>query len=414
MTENSNLVSSTQEIIEEALHNLGFDNGMFDLIKEPLRFLEVRIPVKMDDGTVKTFTGYRSQHNDAVGPTKGGIRFHPDVTKEEVKALSMWMTLKSGIVDLPYGGGKGAIICDPRQLSQLELERLSRGYVRAISQFVGPDSDIPAPDVYTNAQIMSWMMDEYSKISRANAFGFITGKPVALGGSEGREQATALGAVITIEEAIKRLGRDIKGARVVVQGFGNAGSFIAKILYDKGAKIVGVSESLAGVYDANGLDIDRLIELRAEHGRFTNVIDDTISNDELLEVDCDILVPAAIANQITIDNAHKIKASIIAEAANGPTTKEATRILTERNVLLIPDVLASAGGVTVSYFEWVQNKQGLYWSEKEVNERLRVKMVEAFNTIYDLAQDRNIDMRLAAYVIGVKRTAEATRFRGWA
>ncbi|MCD9054434.1 Glu/Leu/Phe/Val dehydrogenase [Staphylococcus arlettae] len=414
MTENSNLVSSTQEIIEEALHNLGFDNGMFDLIKEPLRFLEVRIPVKMDDGTVKTFTGYRSQHNDAVGPTKGGIRFHPDVTKEEVKALSMWMTLKSGIVDLPYGGGKGAIICDPRQLSQLELERLSRGYVRAISQFVGPDSDIPAPDVYTNAQIMSWMMDEYSKISRANAFGFITGKPVALGGSEGREQATALGAVITIEEAIKRLGRDIKGARVVVQGFGNAGSFIAKILYDKGAKIVGVSESLAGVYDANGLDIDRLIELRAEHGRFTNVIDDTISNDELLEVDCDILVPAAIANQITIDNAHKIKASIIAEAANGPTTKEATRILNERNVLLIPDVLASAGGVTVSYFEWVQNKQGLYWSQEEVNERLSVKMVEAFNTIYDLAQDRNIDMRLAAYVIGVKRTAEATRFRGWA
>ena len=414
MTENSNLVSSTQEIIEEALHNLGFDNGMFDLIKEPLRFLEVRIPVKMDDGTVKTFTGYRSQHNDAVGPTKGGIRFHPDVTKEEVKALSMWMTLKSGIVDLPYGGGKGAIICDPRQLSQLELERLSRGYVRAISQFVGPDSDIPAPDVYTNAQIMSWMMDEYSKFSRANAFGFITGKPVALGGSEGREQATALGAVITIEEAIKRLGRDIKGARVVVQGFGNAGSFIAKILYDKGAKIVGVSESLAGVYDANGLDIDRLIELRAEHGRFTNVIDDTISNDELLEVDCDILVPAAIANQITIDNAHKIKASIIAEAANGPTTKEATRILTERNVLLIPDVLASAGGVTVSYFEWVQNKQGLYWSQEEVNERLSVKMVEAFNTIYDLAQDRNIDMRLAAYVIGVKRTAEATRFRGWA
>ena len=414
MTENSNLVSSTQEIIEEALHNLGFDNGMFDLIKEPLRFREVRIPVKMDDGTVKTFTGYRSQHNDAVGPTKGGIRFHPDVTKEEVKALSMWMTLKSGIVDLPYGGGKGAIICDPRQLSQLELERLSRGYVRAISQFVGPDSDIPAPDVYTNAQIMSWMMDEYSKISRANAFGFITGKPVALGGSEGREQATALGAVITIEEAIKRLGRDIKGARVVVQGFGNAGSFIAKILYDKGAKIVGVSESLAGVYDANGLDIDRLIELRAEHGRFTNVIDDTISNDELLEVDCDILVPAAIANQITIDNAHKIKASIIAEAANGPTTKEATRILTERNVLLIPDVLASAGGVTVSYFEWVQNKQGLYWSQEEVNERLSVKMVEAFNTIYDLAQDRNIDMRLAAYVIGVKRTAEATRFRGWA
>ena len=414
MTENSNLVSSTQEIIEEALHNLGFDNGMFDLIKEPLRFLEVRIPVKMDDGTVKTFTGYRSQHNDAVGPTKGGIRFHPDVTKEEVKALSMWMTLKSGIVDLPYGGGKGAIICDPRQLSQLELERLSRGYVRAISQFVGPDSDIPAPDVYTNAQIMSWMMDEYSKISRANAFGFITGKPVALGGSEGREQATALGAVITIEEAIKRLGRDIKDARVVVQGFGNAGSFIAKILYDKGAKIVGVSESLAGVYDPNGLDVDRLIELRGEHGRFTNVIDDTLSNDELLEMDCDILVPAAIANQITIDNAHKIKASIIAEAANGPTTKEATRILNERDVLLIPDVLASAGGVTVSYFEWVQNKQGLYWSEKEVNERLRVKMVEAFNTIYDLAQDRNIDMRLAAYVIGVKRTAEATRFRGWA
>ncbi|MDH9161201.1 Glu/Leu/Phe/Val dehydrogenase [Staphylococcus succinus] len=414
MVDHNNLVSSTQQITKEALNKLGFEEGMYELIKEPLRFLEVRIPIRMDDGTMQTFTGYRAQHNHAVGPTKGGIRFHPDVTKEEVKALSMWMTLKCGIANLPYGGGKGGIICDPRQMSNQELERLSRAYVRAISQFVGPSSDIPAPDVYTNPQIMSWMMDEYSMINRSNAFAFITGKPLALGGSLGRNRATALGAVITIEEATKRRNISINNSRVVIQGFGNAGSFIAKILHDMGAKIVAISESYGALYDSNGLDIDHLIELKEQHGRVTHLFDDVISNKDLLKLDCDILVPAALSNQITADNANDIKANIIAEAANGPTTQEATRILNERGILLIPDVLASAGGVTVSYFEWVQNNQGYYWSEEEVNTKLRHKMVDAFNNIYDLAHDRKIDMRLAAYVIGIKRTAEASRFRGWA
>ncbi|MCH9548502.1 Glu/Leu/Phe/Val dehydrogenase [Staphylococcus epidermidis] len=414
MTENNNLVTSTQGIIKEVLHKLGFDDGMYDLIKEPIRFLQVRIPVRMDDGTVKTFTGYRAQHNDAVGPTKGGVRFHPEVDEEEVKALSMWMTLKCGIVNLPYGGGKGGIVCDPRQMSIHEVERLSRGYVRAISQFVGPNKDIPAPDVFTNSQIMAWMMDEYSALDKFNSPGFITGKPIVLGGSQGRDRSTALGVVIAIEQAAKRRGMDIKDAKIVIQGFGNAGSFLAKFLYDLGAKVVGISDAYGALHDPNGLDIDYLLDRRDSFGTVTNLFEDTISNKELFELDCDILVPAAISNQITEDNAHDIKASIVVEAANGPTTPEATRILTERDILLVPDVLASAGGVTVSYFEWVQNNQGYYWTEEEVNDKLREKLVTAFDTIYELSQNRKIDMRLAAYIVGIKRTAEAARYRGWA
>ncbi|MEB6214978.1 Glu/Leu/Phe/Val dehydrogenase [Mammaliicoccus sciuri] len=414
MSENLNLVSSTQEIIGEALNKLGFDEGMYDLIKEPMRLLTVRIPVRMDDGSVKTFTGYRAQHNDAVGPTKGGVRFHPDVDVEEVTALSMWMTLKCGIVDLPYGGGKGGIVCDPRQMSIHEVERLSRGYVRAISQIVGPTKDIPAPDVFTNSQIMAWMMDEYSQMDEFNSPGFITGKPIVLGGSQGRDRSTALGVVIAIEEAAKRRGKTIEGSRVVIQGFGNAGSFLAKFLYDQGAKIVGISDAYGALHDPEGLDIDYLLDRRDSFGTVTNLFDDTISNKELFEIDCDILVPAAISNQITEENANDIKAEIVVEAANGPTTMAATKILSERGILLVPDVLASAGGVTVSYFEWVQNNQGYYWTEEEVNEKLREKLVKAFDTIYNLSENRKIDMRLAAYIVGIKRTAEAARYRGWA
>ncbi|UTH17022.1 Glu/Leu/Phe/Val family dehydrogenase [Macrococcus epidermidis] len=415
MSENTtSLVSSTQNIIHEALDKLGFDEGMYDLVKEPLRLLTVRIPVKMDDGTVKTFTGYRAQHNDAVGPTKGGVRFHPDVDEDEVKALSMWMTLKCGIVDLPYGGGKGGIVCDPRQMSIHEVERLSRGYVRAISQIVGPTKDIPAPDVFTNSQIMAWMMDEYSMMDAFNSPGFITGKPIVLGGSQGRDRSTALGVVIAIEEAAKRRGKQIEDSRVVIQGFGNAGSFLAKFLYDMGAKVVGISDAHGALHDPNGLDIDYLLDRRDSFGTVTNLFEDTITNKELFELDCDILVPAAISNQITKDNAHDIKAEIVVEAANGPTTPEATKILTERGILLVPDVLASAGGVTVSYFEWVQNNQGYYWTEEEVNEKLREKLVKAFDNVYSLAEARKVDMRLAAYIVGIKRTAEAVRYRGWA
>lgn len=413
MAENLNLFTSTQDVIQEALHKLGYDEGMFELLKEPLRMLEVRIPIKMDDGSVKVFTGYRSQHNDAVGPTKGGVRFHPMVTEDEMKALSMWMTLKCGIVDLPYGGAKGGIVCDPRQMSMNEIEKLSRGYVRAISQFVGPAKDIPAPDVFTNSQIMAWMMDEYSRIDEFNSPGFITGKPIVLGGSQGRDRATAQGVTICVEEAAKKRGIEMKDARIVIQGFGNAGSFLAKFMSDAGAKVIAISDAYGALHDPNGLDIDYLLDRRDSFGTVTTLFENTITNQELLELECDILVPAAIENQITAENAHKIKASIIVEAANGPTTTEATRILTERGILLVPDVLASAGGVTVSYFEWVQNNQGYYWTEEEVNEKLYKKMIAAFENVYTVSTTRNIDMRLAAYMVGVRKTAEASRFRGW-
>ncbi|TSI03888.1 Glu/Leu/Phe/Val dehydrogenase [Lysinibacillus sp. BW-2-10] len=413
MSENLNLFTSTQDVIKEALNKLGYDEAMYDLLKEPLRMLHVRIPVDMDDGTTKVFTAYRAQHNDAVGPTKGGVRFHPGVNEDEVKALSMWMTLKCGIVDLPYGGGKGGIICDPRQMSMRELERLSRGYVRAISQIVGPTKDIPAPDVFTNAQIMAWMMDEYSRMDEFNSPGFITGKPIVLGGSQGRDRATAEGVTIVIQEAAKKRNIEIKGARVVIQGFGNAGSFLAKFMSDLGAKVIGISDAYGALHDPSGLDIEYLLDRRDSFGTVTTLFENTITNQELLELDCDILVPAAIENQITAENAHNIKANIVVEAANGPTTAEATKILTERGILLVPDVLASAGGVTVSYFEWVQNNQGYYWTAEEVREKLYKKMVDAFENVYTTATSRNINMRLAAYMVGVRRTAEASRFRGW-
>ncbi|TQK63493.1 glutamate dehydrogenase (NAD) [Brevibacillus sp. AG162] len=411
--ESLNLLHSTQTVIKEALEKLGYQESMFELLKEPLRVLTVRIPVRMDNGEVKVFTGYRAQHNDAVGPTKGGIRFHPEVTEDEVKALSIWMSLKAGIVDLPYGGGKGGIICDPREMSFRELERLSRGYVRAISQLVGPTKDIPAPDVFTNSQIMAWMMDEYSRIREFDSPGFITGKPIALGGSHGRETATAKGVTICIREAAKRRNIDVKGARVVVQGFGNAGSYLAKFMHDAGAKVVGISDAYGALHDPNGLDIDYLLDRRDSFGTVTKLFNNTITNKELLELECDILVPAAIENQITAANAHNIKAQIVVEAANGPTTLEATKILTERGILLVPDVLASAGGVTVSYFEWVQNNQGYYWSEEEVEEKLEKVMVRSFESVYNMSQTRRVDMRLSAYMVGARKMAEASRFRGW-
>lgn len=411
--ENLNVLTQTQLVIEEALNKLGFGDEMYELLKEPLRVLTVRIPVRMDDGTTKVFTGYRAQHNDAVGPTKGGIRFHPNVTEDEVKALAIWMSLKCGIAQLPYGGGKGGIICDPREMSFRELERLSRGYVRAISQLVGPAKDIPAPDVFTNSQIMAWMMDEYSRIREHDSPGFITGKPVVLGGSLGRDSATARGVTIAIQEAAKVRGIDLKGARVVVQGFGNAGGYLAKFMHDTGAKVVGISDAYGGLYDPEGLDIDYLLDRRDSFGTVTKLFKNTISNQELLELDCDILVPAAIENQITSKNANNIKAKIVVEAANGPTTLEATKILTERGILLVPDVLGNAGGVIVSYFEWVQNNEGLYWSEEEVDRRLKEILVKSFQTVYETANVRKIDMRLAAYMVGVRRLAEAVQLRGW-
>lgn len=411
--ENMNVLERTQQIIQNAIEKMGYDSTFYELLKEPLRLLTVRIPVRMDNGSVKVFTAYRAQHNDAVGPTKGGIRFHPDVTEDEVKALSMWMSIKCGIAGLPYGGGKGGIQCDPRSLSLAELERLSRGYVRAISQVVGPAKDIPAPDVFTNAQIMAWMMDEYSQIREFDSPGFITGKPIVLGGSAGRESSTATGVTMLIKESAKLAGIDLKGAKVIIQGFGNAGSFLSKFLHDAGAKIVGISDAYGALYDSDGLDIQHLLDKRDSFGTVTNLFSNTISNQELLIKDCDILVPAAIENQITGENAPQIKAKIVVEAANGPTTLTATEILTERGILLVPDVLASSGGVIVSYFEWVQNNQGYYWSGEEVESKLEQIIVKSFYNVYETSRQKKIDMRLSAYILGLKQMVEAIKWRGW-
>lgn len=411
--ENVDVLARTQLVIETALKKMGYGDSLYELLKEPLRLLTVRIPLKMDDGSVKVLTGYRAQHNDAVGPTKGGVRFHPDVTEEEVKALSMWMSIKCGITNLPYGGGKGGIQCDPRSMSFPELERLSRGYVRAISQVVGPTKDIPAPDVFTNSQIMAWMMDEYSHIREFDSPGFITGKPLVLGGSIGRETSTALGVSIVMNEAAKVLGIPIQGAKIIVQGFGNAGSYLAKFVHDAGAKVVGISDAGGALYDPNGLDIDYLLDRRDSFGTVTNLFPSRITNKELLVQECDILVPAAIENQITEENAWQIKAKLLVEAANGPTTTIATEILTQRGIMIVPDVLASAGGVVVSYFEWVQNNQGYYWTEEEVNERLHKILVDSFHNVYRTSQEKKVDMRLSAYMVGLKRMAEAVKWRGW-
>jgi glutamate dehydrogenase len=411
--ETLNLLTNTQIVINEALKKLGYPDTIFEVLKEPLRTIQVRIPVRMDDGSTKIFTGYRAQHNDAIGPTKGGVRFHPNIEEDEVKALSIWMSLKCGIADLPFGGGKGAVVCNPRALSFGELERISRGYVRAISQLVGPTKDIPAPDVYTNSQIMAWMMDEYSRLRQNDSPGFITGKPLALRGLEGRERASARAVAICIEEAAKKRGLKLKGARVIVQGFGNAGSFAAKFMHDAGAVVVGISDVYGALYDPSGLNIDYLLSRRDSFGTVTTLFDGIISNEELLVQDCDILVPAAISKQITAENADNIHAKIVVEAASGPTSLEATRILTERGILVVPDVLAGSGGVIASYFEWVQNKQGYYWSEEEIIEKLQEKLVRSFNQIYELAENRNVTMRLAAYMVGIKNMAEAMQFRGW-
>lgn len=407
------MLHTTQQAIKQALQLLGYGDDYFELLKEPMRLLTVRIPVRMDDGKVQVFTGYRAQHTDAVGPTKGGIRFHPNVTAEEVSALSLWMTLKCGIFDLPYGGGKGGIVCDPRTMSFYELERLARGYVRAISQIVGPNKDIPAPDVYTNAQIMAWMLDEYSRIREYDSPGFITGKPIVLGGSQGREKATSLGTAIAVRETARIQGMDLRQTRVCIQGFGNVGSHLAEILYNWGVKVVGISDVNGGIYDKQGLNIPEICDKRDSFGSVTHLYPNRLTHSDFLTSFCDILVPAALENQITSEIADHIQAKIIIEAANGPTTAEASELLHQRGVLIIPDVLANAGGVTVSYFEWVQNNQGHYWSEESVNHQLEQLMVGAVKKVLDLSKSRQITPRLAAYMIGIRKYAEASKFRGW-
>jgi glutamate dehydrogenase (NAD(P)+) len=396
-----------------AAKRLNLDEAMRRVLREPRRELTVHFPVKMDDGSVQVFTGYRVQHNLGRGPAKGGIRYHQDVSLDEVKALAMWMTWKCAVVGIPYGGGKGGVIVDPKKLSQKELEALTRRFFTEIEVLVGPEKDIPAPDVNTNAQVMAWMMDTYSMHMGYTVPGVVTGKPISLGGSEGRNEATARGTVYCIVEAVRHLGIELDKARVSIQGFGNAGSIAAQLISAEKATVVAVSDSTGGIHNPNGLDINRVIAWKQEHGTvqgFPGSKD--ISNEQVLEVDCDILIPAALENQITERNAGNIKARLIAEAANGPTTPEADEILWKAGKFMIPDILCNAGGVTVSYFEWVQDLNRDHWSEQVVNEKLKGIMVKAFQETLAIARREQINMRTAAYLLAVKRVAEATQMRG--
>ena len=402
-----------QQQFDIAADRLNLEPGLRRVLREPRRELTVHFPVKMDDGSVQVYTGYRVQHNLGRGPAKGGIRFHQDVSLDEVKALAMWMTWKCAVVGIPYGGGKGGVVIDPKKLSMKELEALTRRFTTEIEVLIGPERDIPAPDVNTNAQVMAWMMDTYSMHVGHTVPGVVTGKPISLGGSEGRNEATARGCVYTVVEAAKHLGMDLRTARVAVQGFGNAGSIAAHLIDHEGATVVAVSDSVGGIRNMDGLNVDRVIAWKQEHGTvqgFPGATD--ISNAEVLEVDCDILIPAALENQISSANAERIKAKVIAEAANGPTTPDADDILYSRGIFLIPDILCNAGGVTVSYFEWVQDLNRDHWSEEVVNGKLHEIMTRAFSETLAISERDQVHMRLAAYLLAVERVASATSMRG--
>jgi len=408
--------------LKKAINVLNYPDrdSVYARLSVPERILEVAIPVKMDDGTIKVFKGFRSQHNSARGPYKGGIRYHPQVTKEEVIALSMWMTWKCALADIPYGGGKGGVAVDPHQLSPRELEQLSRNYFRAIAPIVSPDIDIPAPDVYTDPQIMAWFFDEYSKYAGYNAFGVVTAKPLELFGSLGRIYSTGYGTAVAAREAAKVAGINLQGATVSIQGYGNAGYYAAKFLHEWGAKIVAVSDTKGTIINWNGLDPDKLHEWKTTKSAKRSVIDYPDAEQRLegdttapLFLNVDILIPAALENQITGENADKVAAKVIAEAANGPTTVEADEILDKRGVIIAPDFQANAGGVIVSYFEWVQNRQGISWTEEEVKRRLEEKIVASFHAMYEAKQKYNVDWRTAAYIVAVDRVVKAMRLRGW-
>ena len=386
-------------------------------LKHPKAIVQVAVPVRMDDGSLQIFEGYRVRHDDSRGPGKGGIRFHPDVNLHEVKALAFWMTCKCAVVGIPYGGAKGGVAVNPKELSRLELERLSRGFIRQIGEFIGPETDIPAPDVYTNAMIMGWMMDEYSKMQGQRTPAVITGKPIPLGGSLGREDATGRGAYYCIKELERRKGWDPGQVRVAVQGFGNAGQHVARLLHEDGYRVVAVSDSKGGIFKEDGFDVPSLIRFKNESRQLKAVYCDgsvcemvdaaTISNEELLSLDVDVLIPAALENVITGENAGRVKAPVIVEVANGPTTSDGDAVLNDAGKIVVPDILANAGGVTVSYFEWVQNKQGYYWTEPQVRERLQEIMSREFDAVYQLADRHGIDMRTAAYAQALTRIGQA-------
>lgn len=405
-----------QRQLDEAAKRLELDPGLHDLLRWPMREFHVRIPVRMDNGSVRVFPGFRVQYNNARGPCKGGIRFHPEETVDTVRALAAWMTWKTAVVDLPLGGGKGGVICNPKEMSARELERVSRGYIRALGHYIGPDVDVPAPDVYTTPQVMAWMLDEYEKIVGRSAPGVITGKPLPLGGSAGRGDATARGGMYCTREAGKALGIDLKGAPAAIQGYGNAGQF-AHALGEEllGLKVVAVSDSQGGIYNPNGLAAKDVMAHKDKTGSVKGFAGaKPISNADLLELDVVVLFPAALENQITAANAVRIKAKVVAELANGPTTPEADAALHTNKVYVIPDFLCNAGGVTVSYFEQVQNAYNFYWDVAEVHQRLDRKMTTAFHAVHKMAQEHKVHNRLGAYLVSVHRVAEAVRLRGWA
>jgi glutamate dehydrogenase (NAD(P)+) len=400
--------------LDEAAKLIKLDKGLHQVLASPKRVLTVSLPVKMDKGEIRVFTGYRSQHNDARGPYKGGIRYHPQVTIDEVKALSMWMTWKCAVADIPYGGGKGGIICNPKEMSDGELERMTRRYAYAIADIIGPHTDIPAPDVYTGGKEMAWIMDTYSAL-KGNFVQpeIITGKPIAIGGSLGRNEATGRGLGFTVREAAKKLKINMKTATVAVEGFGNAGQFASQFVEEQGAKVIAASDSRGGVYNKAGMEVAALRKHKERTGSVVGFPGaKSMSNEELLETECTILIPAALENQITGKNVGKVKAKIMAEAANGPTTPEADDILYRNKILTIPDILANGGGVTVSYFEWLQNLRRDYWTEAEVNERLDKNITKAFLDVYDTHEKYSVNMREASTVLAVNRVVEAVKIRG--
>lgn len=418
--ENLNPFESAQAKVKHACDQLGLDDDVYQFLSEPQRVIEVNIPVRMDDGSLKMFKGWRSQHNLAIGPGKGGIRFHPGVSYDEVRALSIWMTFKCGIMDIPYGGGKGGVICDPLTLSANEMEQIARGYIRGLHKYLGEKLDVPAPDVGTNAQVMSWMVDEYIKLNGdVQDLGVLTGKSVAWGGSQGRNEATGFGIFVIAREAAKKLGIDIADARVAVQGFGNVGRFTVKNMCRQGTKVVAISEwepknGTYVLYNEEGFDFDSLVEYFNENKNLLNYPGaKSLTMDEFWSLDVDILVPAALENAITTEVAEIINAKLVCEAANGPTTPAADEVLNKRGILLTPDVLTNAGGVTVSYFEWVQNRYGYYWTEEEAESRQEVAMVKAFNDIWALKEEHNVTVREAAYMNSVKKVADVMKLRGW-
>ncbi len=408
-----NQFDKTCEIINKSEELTDVNYKETEILKHPQKILEVAVPVKMDNGDLKVFTGYRVQYSNVRGPFKGGIRFHPDVNLDEVKSLAFWMTIKCAAVDIPFGGGKGGITINPKELSQTELEKLTRSYVRSISQSIGPDKDIPAPDVYTNPQIMAWFMDEFSRIKGKNVPGVVTGKPISIGGSLGRDTATAQGGFYTLEETLRKININKENITIAVQGFGNAGYNFAKIAHNSGYKVVAVSDSKGGIYNEQGLDIEEVI---VHKNKTKSVIDlpgaKNITNEEVLELSVTVLVPAALENVITEKNANNIKAKVILEIANGPIALNASETLAKKNILIIPDVLANAGGVIVSYFEWVQNIRHYYWEAEKVQIRLKEKITQATNLIWETKEKYNVDMRGAAYIIAVGRLREALRVRG--